>query len=142
MPPKERITSMLNKIKGIHHVAIKCSDPEEFAKAVSFYKDILGLDLIRTWGEGEEAGAMLGAGSDIVELFASGRAGEGFGDINHFAFDVEDVDAYTELVREKGYEVTQEPDDVTIPSNPPLPIRCSFVKGAAGESIEFFHIYA
>ena len=132
---------MLKKISGIHHVALKCTDPEEFEKTVRFYHELLGLDLIRRWGEGEDAGAMLGAGGDIVELFASGRAGNGFGDINHFAFEVEDVDAYTDLVRDNGYAVTQEPDDVTIPSEPPLPIRCSFVAGPAGESIEFFHIY-
>ena len=133
---------MPKKISGIHHVALKCAGPEEFAKAVQFYHELLGLDLIRSWGEGEDAGAMLGAGGDIVELFASGRAGEGFGDINHFAFDVEDVDAYTDLVRGNGFAVTQEPADVTIPSEPPLPIRCSFVAGPLGESIEFFHIYA
>ena len=132
---------MRRKISGIHHVALKCTDPEEFEKAVCFYTELLGLDLIRRWGEGDDAGAMLGAGGDIVELFASGRAGKGFGDINHFAFEVEDVDAYTDLMRSNGYAVTQEPADVTIPSNPPLPIRCAFAAGPLGESIEFFHIY-
>ena len=132
---------MRKKISGIHHVALKCGSQDEFEKAVCFYRDLLGLDLIRSWGKGEDAGAMLSAGGDIVELFASGRAGEGFGDINHFAFDVEDVDGYVSLVKEAGYPVTQEPSDVTIPSDPPLPIRCAFAAGPLGESIEFFHIY-
>ncbi|MCR4672810.1 MAG: VOC family protein [Lachnospiraceae bacterium] len=132
---------MPEKIKGIHHVSMKCSNPEEFAKAVHFYKDLLGLELVRAWGEGDRAGAMLRAGDDIIELFASGRAGEGFGDINHFAFDVDDVDACIRLIRDNGYAVTQEPKDVTLPSDPPLPIRCAFAAGPLGESIEFFHVY-
>ena len=123
---------MLKKITGIHHVALKCANPEEFENAVRFYNELLGLDLIRRWGEGADAGAMLGAGGDIVELFASGRAGEGFGDINHFAFEVDDVDAYTDLMRDNGYAITQEPSDVTIPSEPPLPIRCAFAAGPLG----------
>ncbi len=131
----------MSMISGIHHVALKCANYEEFEKTVGFYRDILGLELIRSWGQGEKAGAMLGAGNDIVELFASGKEAEGFGSINHFAFETADVDLCTETVRGAGYTITQEPKDVTISSVPPLPIRCSFCEGPLGESIEFFQIY-
>ena len=131
-------------LKGIHHVALKCGGTEEYVKVTDFYRDLLGLETIRTWGEGAGAGCMLGAGSDIVEIFAAGKEANGFGGINHFAFETrtaEDVDAWIAAVREKGYPVTQEPKDVTIGSEPPLPIRCAFFSGPLDESIELFYVY-
>ncbi len=131
----------MSMIKGIHHVALRCSGPGEFEKVLGFYRDLLGLETVRTWGQGEKAGAMLGAGGDIVEIFASGRKGEGVGSIEHFAFETDDVDLCTETVRKAGYVITTEPKDVTIASVPAYPIRCSFCSGPLGESIEFFQIY-
>ena len=58
-------------INGIHHVALKCKGVEEFQKTIHFYKDILGLDVARTWGSGTDAGIMLDTGCGILEIFAS-----------------------------------------------------------------------
>ena len=136
---------MSSLVQGIHHVALKCGDSAEFEKVISFYRDLLGLKVLRSWGQGAKAGIMLSAsgedGGDIIEIFASGKEAEGFGGINHFAFTAEEVDACLDTVRAAGYEITDEAHDVTIPSNPPLPIRCGFCSGPLGESIEFFHIY-
>jgi len=54
------------------------------------------------------------------------------------AFAVKDVDACVEAVRAAGYEITVEPNDIVIPSNPPLPARIAFCIGPVGEEIEFF----
>ena len=134
----------MNAFKGIHHVALKCRDAEEYGKVVGFYQDLLGLSMIRCWGEGNDAGCMLGAGSDIVEIFAAGKVADGIGGLNHFALETEtkeDVDEWLDKVRKEGFEVTQEAGDVTIGSIPPMPIRCAFFNGPLGESIELFYVY-
>ncbi len=134
----------MNAFTGIHHVALKCGSAEEYEKVTGFYRDFLGLEKIRSWGAGEDAGCMLGAGSDIVEIFASGKTADGIAGINHFALETvtaEDVDDWLDAVRKKGCPVTQEAKDVTIGSVPPMPIRCAFFNGLLGESIELFYVY-
>ena len=135
----------MSGLTGIHHVALKCGSVEEYGKVTAFYGDILGLETVRSWGSGESAGCMFGAGSDIVEIFASGKVSGGIGGLNHFAFETAsagDVDAWIEKVRSEGYEITQEATDVTIGSVPSLPIRCAFFNGPLGESVELFYIYS
>jgi len=60
-------------ICGIHHVAIKYDDVAQFEKAIHFYHDLLGLEIARTWGEGEKVAAMIDTGSGILEIFANGK---------------------------------------------------------------------
>lgn len=125
-------------IKGIHHVALKCADNAEFSKTVGFYKDVLGLPVCRSWGEGKDAGIMFACDGVLVEIFASGKENTCNGSVNHFAFAVDDVPACIEAVRAAGYEVTMEPTDIVINSEPALPARIGFCVGPCGESIEFF----
>ncbi len=126
------------KIKGIHHIAIKANGEEQFNKTISFYKDILGLPLIRSWEKGGALCAMLDTGAGILELFSNADSEPLPGPIRHIAFEVESVDDCIEAVRTAGYEITVEPKDVEIPSNPVYPIRVGFCIGAAGEEVEFF----
>jgi catechol 2,3-dioxygenase-like lactoylglutathione lyase family enzyme len=51
---------------------------------------------------------------------------------------VDDCKAATELARKAGAEVTVEPRDVSLSSDPPMPIRIAFFKGPDGELIELF----
>ena len=81
-------------IKGIHHVALKCAGPDQFREVMIFYTEVIGLTVIRTWGSGENAAAMLGAGNCIVEVFASGQVSGSTGSINHFAFLTDDPDEF------------------------------------------------
>ena len=60
-------------ICGIHHVALKCDGTAEFEKTLHFYQNVLGLEPVRSWGEGENAGAMLSTGDGLLEIFASGK---------------------------------------------------------------------
>ena len=39
-------------IKGIHHVSIRCSGEEKRAEVIRFYRDLLGLPLVRQWPNG------------------------------------------------------------------------------------------
>lgn len=124
-------------ICGIHHVALKCDGTAEFEKTLHFYQDVLGLEPVRSWGEGENAGAMLSTGDGLLEIFASGKKLPQ-GAIRHFALRTERVDDCVAAVRAAGYPITVEPKDIVIASNPPFPARIAFCTGPVGEAIEFF----
>jgi len=125
-------------IKGIHHIAIKCADTTQFDKVVAFYNEILGMPILRKWGEGDAAGIMIDTGTGVMEIFASGGDTLGYGSVRHFALATDDVDGCIAAVRDAGYEITMEPTDIVIPAEVPFPARIAFCKGAAGEEIEFF----
>ena len=125
-------------IKGIHHEALKCADWANFEETCRFYGEVLGMQLVRTWGEGEKAGAMYATGNSLIEIFASGSAGRATGSINHLALATDDTDACIEAVRAAGYEITMEPRDIVIRSTPEFPARVGFARGPVGEEIEFF----
>lgn len=125
-------------IKGIHHIAIKCENSEQFEKVVAFYSNILRMPILRKWGEGDGTGIMIDTGAGVMEIFASGGDALGYGSVRHFALACDDVDGCISAVRNAGYEITMEPTDIVIPAEIPFPARIAFCKGAAGEEIEFF----
>ena len=125
-------------IHAIHHVALRCVGTEEMERTIRFYTELLGLEIIRRWGEGTGSGCMLGTGNGIIEIFADAQPGRSAGQIDHIALATSDVDGCIEKVRAAGFAVTEEPHDICIPSEPPCPARIAFCKGAAGEIIEFF----
>ena len=55
-------------ITGVHHVCVKCR-PEELEKVQKFYGELLGLPLVRSWGEPKVEGLMYGAGTSLIEIF-------------------------------------------------------------------------
>lgn len=129
---------MKKLIKGTHHVAIKCKDVNMFEETVKFYTETLGLEKIRSWGEGLKAGTMISTGDNIIEIFAEGMAAEVTGTVNHFALATDDVDACVAAVKQAGYKITMEPTDIEIPAEVLFPARIAFCVGPAGEEIEFF----
>ena len=131
---------MAANVKGVHHIALKAKGLEDYQKLFTFYHEILGLPVARSWGEGENVGAMLDTGAGLMEIFANGENYPGQGAIRHMAFDVVDTDACVEAVRKAGYEITIEPKDIVIASNPPYPARIAFCIEPVGEEIEFFQV--
>lgn len=129
---------MEQKTYGVHHIALKACGVADYEKTVHFYHEILGMPIVRTWGEGAGAGTMVDIGGGMMEIFADADAYSGQGAIRHMAFAVKDVDACVEAVRAAGYQITTEPKDIVIPSNPPFPARIAFCIGPVGEEIEFF----
>ena len=127
-------------INGIHHVALKCKGVEEFQKTIHFYKDILGLDVARTWGSGTDAGIMLDTGCGILEIFASAEEDLPQGAIRHFALATDDVDACIAAVREAGYKVTVEPKSHGDSVRTGIPDPYCILYRTGREEIEFFHV--
>ena len=125
-------------ISGIHHVALKCRGSAEFEKTVAFYHDLLGLPILRRWGEGTGAGVMLDCGGGRLDIFANAEEARGEGALRHIALATDDPDACIEAVSAAGYTVIEAPHDIVIPSTPPFPARIAFCYGPVGEKIEFF----
>ena len=127
---------------GFHHVAIKVAN---FDESVMFYTRALGFTEAIRWGKGDNRAILLDCGDgNFFELFAGGqpapadtKAG-GAGPIIHVALRSDDVDGAVARARAGGAEITLEPKDVTIPSNPPTPVRIAFCRAPGGEVIEFF----
>lgn len=121
-------------ITGIHHVSLKCGTQEAFDKAKDFYLNVLGFSVKREWPEG----IMIDSGCGLLEIFCNGAGIKTKGAVRHIAFSTDDVDGIVSKVREAGYEVFIEPNDIVIPSSPALRARMAFCKGALGEEIKFF----
>ena len=121
-------------ITGLHHISMKCGTAGEFEKAKSFYIGLLGFKIVREWPEG----IMLDCGNSQLELFCNGAGVKELGAIRHMAFATDDVDAVAAKVKEAGYEVFIEPNDIVIGSVPEFHARMAFCFGPLGEQIEFF----
>lgn len=126
----------MSLIKGTHHIALRCTDKAKLREMEHFYCDLLGLKAIRHWEGG--TGFFLWTGNSILEI----NVNESFpdqGSVHHFALLTDDVDECVRIVREAGYEITREPQNITIPHvEAPMPIRMAFCKGPVGEDVEFF----
>jgi len=122
-------------ITGVHHINIQAGSIEQYNKTIEFYRDILGLPIIRTWGEGN---AMIDAGNTLIEIMTKPKETHLEGILDHFALAADDTDGIIERIRSAGYEITVEPKDIAIPSNPPFPARIAFCIGSCREIIEIF----
>lgn len=121
----------MSLIKGLHHAALKCSCQAEFQEAIHFYRDVLGLPVKRSWGEGDDAGIMFDTGAGLIEIFAQGGENHAEGSVRHFALATDDPDACVKAVREAGYKITVEPNDLTIPAETPFLSASPLLSGRA-----------
>jgi glyoxylase I family protein len=121
-------------IKGIHHVSMRTNSLEEYEKALAFYCDVLGMKIAREW----HRGAQIDTGCGLIEIFKDTEGTFDSGAVEHFALATNHVDACIERIREAGYQVTVEPKDVVLDSEPELPIRIAFFRGPLGELVELF----
>ena len=131
---------MKPKVLGVHHIAIKGKGVDAFNQLLDFYHGILDMPIVRTWGQGQDLGAMVDTGAGLLELFSNATDVLGEGALCHLAFEVEDVDVCVEAVRAAGYKITMEPTDIVIASEPPYPARIAFCVGPTGEDVEFFKV--
>ena len=130
---------MAGLISGVHHIALRCKGLEEFDVTVRFYSEILGMKIVRAWGEGLGSGIMIDTGDgSLMEIFADAEERLPQGAIRHLALRTADVDGTIKAVREAGYEITREPNDIVIESAVPFPARIAFAIGPVGEELEFF----
>lgn len=126
---------MGNLIKGVHHIAVKPT-AEQYKETVDFYTGLLGLDVVKTWGDPQRPCLMVSCGDNsCMEILGSDTEIPAGGPLAHIAFATDRVDEIIEKVREAGYEVTNEPADVDLAGSP---IRIAFFYGPTHEHIELF----
>jgi len=123
---------------GFHHVAIRATD---FEATVKFYEEGLGLVRHFGWGEGESRAALMDVGDgNYIEIFAGRGEGEiPEGGLLHYALRTSELDAAYARAIAAGATPVIEPKDVS-PANADrlITFRVAFVRGLAGETIEFF----
>jgi catechol 2,3-dioxygenase-like lactoylglutathione lyase family enzyme len=114
-------------IRGVNHLALVCKD---MARTVQFYRDVLGMPLIKTidlpGGMGQHFFFDIGNGDSLAffwfpnapeaapgvsapaSLPTRGNMVSAHGSMNHIAFNVpaEKFDAYCERLKAKGVDVT------------------------------------
>ena len=127
---------------GAHHIAIQTRD---WDASLTFYKDVLGMEVIAEFGSPERKVVLLDMGDGShMELFqptASSPAAEDAipnDPVTHFALATTDIHAAVEHVRQAGAEVTLEPRDVSLGA---LNATIAFFRGPSGEVIEFFQTH-
>ena len=135
-----RASNLKIRGSGLHHVAIEASD---FDRSLRFYTEGLGFGNVLTFPEEGQTVAMLDAGDATwVELFSGGSGEKPSVSILHLALRTGDCDEATERARDAGGTITQEPKDVVLEGDPPVPVRYSFCEGPDGEQIELFEAEA
>lgn len=128
---------LIMKIKGFHHVAVNTAD---FDGTEKFYTGLLGLKKSKAWGsEGSRCAMYACEDGSNIELFeVKNGVDNPESPIVHFAFNVDDPDAFAEAVSKEGYEITVAPKTADVIGTPGFRARLAFCKGPNGEMIEFF----
>ena len=127
------------KIKGcgFHHLSMRVRDLDA---SIKFYTEGLGFVERFSWGKASQRTVLLDTGDGNYFEISQGDPEKVHGDgvFHHIALRADDCAAALEAARAAGAEVTVETRDVTISTEPPLPIRIAFFKGPDGEVIELF----
>jgi glyoxylase I family protein len=127
------------KIKGcgFHHVSMRVRDLE---RSLKFYTEGLGFIEKTSWGKAPQRTVLLDTGDGNYFEISQGdpEQVQEPGIFQHIALRSDDCDAAIGAARSAGAEVTLEPRDVNLPSDPPLQLRIAFFKGPDGEIIELF----
>ena len=121
---------------GFHHISITT---HQFEESVKFYRDLLGMEVVKEMQLGERRLIQLDIGDGtLVELSdptpETAEMPNSLVPLNHLGLVADDIVAAVELVRAAGYPITVEPRELNTGETP---MRLAFVKGPNGESIEF-----
>lgn len=126
---------MAGKIQGVHHIAVKPT-AEQYEKTVDFYTRVMGMEIVKKWGDSEHPCLMVSCGDNTcMEILGSDTELPRGGALAHIAFATDRVDELIEAVRAEGYVVTYEPADMELAGQP---IRVAFFYGPTNEHIELF----
>jgi glyoxylase I family protein len=129
---------LMATVSGYHHIAIRTRD---MARSMAFYREVMGCDIFRAWGEGEHRGVLLTLGEgDLLELLSGGEETSVPDQVLiHFALATDDVEGMVERAVAAGATVATAPKSLDLPAQPArFRGRNAVVKGPDGELVEFF----
>lgn len=86
--------------------------PSDFDRSWSFYRDTIGLDVLRSWDEGGRGGIFIVDGDSQIELLEQSADGT----TDHpsgvrIGWQVDDVDAEAARLADVGVEIVDAPTD-------------------------------
>ncbi|HVM99932.1 MAG TPA: VOC family protein [Caulobacteraceae bacterium] len=152
------------EIRGVNHLALVCRD---MAKTVEFYRDVLGMPLVKTidlpGGMGQHFFFDIGNGDSLAffwfpnapaaapgvsapaKLPGAGDIASAHGSMNHIAFDVpvEKFDEYVAKLRAKGIKIgavmnhDNSPSQVSATVTPDVFVRSVYFFDPDGVMLEF-----
>ncbi len=126
---------MSNLIQGVHHIALKPT-AEQYSSVVELYTKVLGMEVTKSWGDPNMPCLMVSCGDNsCLEIIPEKEMSQKGGALNHLALATDKVDEAIARVREAGYEIAIEPNDMELAGSP---IRIAFFWGPMNEYIELF----
>ena len=122
-------------IDGVHHIALKPT-AEQYSSVVELYTKVLGMEVTKSWGDPNMPCLMVSCGDNsCLEIIPEKEMSQKGGALNHLALATDKVDEAIARVREAGYEIAIEPNDMELAGSP---IRIAFFWGPMNEYIELF----
>lgn len=126
---------MSKLIQGVHHIALKPT-AEQYSSVVELYTKVLGMEVTKSWGDPNMPCLMVSCGDNsCLEIIPEKKMSQKGGALNHLALATDKVDEAIARVREAGYEIAIEPNDMELAGSP---IRIAFFWGPMNEYIELF----
>ena len=126
---------MSKLIQGVHHIALKPT-AEQYSSVVELYTKVLGMEVTKSWGDPSMPCLMVSCGDNsCLEIIPEKEMSQKGGALNHLALATDKVDEAIARVREAGYEIAIEPNDMELAGSP---IRIAFFWGPMNEYIELF----
>ena len=117
-------------VNRIHKIAFVTDDVES---AVRFYTETLGLEVSERFpNDDDDDYVFMKSGDLILELMPAKSTGHPVG-FHHVSLVVEDIQAATGELREKGVTITKEPFDAGAGG-----IHLAFFKGPNGVNLQLF----
>ena len=117
-------------VNRIHKIAFVTDDVES---AVRFYTETLGLEVSERFPNEDDDDYVFMKGGDIIlELMPAKSMGHPVG-FHHVSFAVENIEAATEALREKGVTITKEPFDAGAGG-----IHLAFIEGPNEVNLQLF----
>ena len=119
----------------MHHIALKPT-AEQYSSVVELYTKVLGMEVTKSWGDPNMPCLMVSCGDNsCLEIIPEKEMSQKGGALNHLALATDKVDEAIARVREAGYEIAIEPNDMELAGSP---IRIAFFWGPMNEYIELF----
>ena len=126
---------MSKLIQGVHHIALKPT-AEQYSSVVELYTKVLGMEVTKSWGDPNMPCLMVSCGDNsCLEIIPEKEMSQKGGALNHLALATDKVDEAIARVREAGYEIAIEPNDMELAGSP---IRIAYFWGPMNEYIELF----
>lgn len=109
---------------------------KDYERSLSFYRDSLGLKMIRSWDRGEnDKGTLFEFGNGIIEIFPASESHPSAKPVGVWLYiEVPDVDEYFKRITEKQIPV------LLAPKNEPWGHRRCKIKDPDGIEIGLFNI--